>query len=399
MDTQAKRGMPAAQALLELVSTGAVPVPPYPAVALRLQELVRRADFGLAEVSSVVKSDPVLTADVLRCANSALYSRGAPITNLNQAITMVGADQVTRLALSSGLAAQALAPGPLSALKRRVWIESLAGAALCQELARLRGHRAPEGFILGLLHDFGKVIGIASLERILRSGEYAPRPIDQWSELVDRHHVALGKAMAAKWSLPALITEIIALHHGEPGSCQDPGLLEVVRDSDQVLPLLATRTEVTSEDLASVPSLAAGERDALARVIPGIPEFVAAFEPAELGREVPSLVEAPHTALAPGQRPVKFSVSVSVVKKPRTYTAVAIASNGLVLVGNESLPENQLFELSLQSQMKPFKIWATTKLARAEGGSVRIELQPFALSGEARALWNALFAAASESSP
>jgi len=383
------------QALLDLVSRGAIAVPPYPAVAVRLQKVVAGNDFGVADVASIVSSDPILTADVLRCANSARFRRGPATANLGQAIALLGAQDVTRLALSSGLAAHALAPGALSALKRRIWIESVASAVLCEELARLRGLRSPEAFVLGLLHDFGKVVAVATLEPILKGRREERRPMEYWSGLVDRHHVTLGLAMAARWSLPGLVSEIIGLHHEAQGACQDAGLLEVVRDCDEVVALLDRQPEVSSAHLGGVRTLRAEERNALARVIEGIPEFVAAFEGRDSPpKDAPSLVEPPVTALAPGQRRVNFGVSVSVGSKARRYAAAAMATNGLLLFGKEGLPENHLVEATLECEPEPFKLWVTAKLSREEGDRIRVELQPFALSGEARSKWNLQYAKA-----
>ena len=84
-------------------------------------------------------------------------------------------------------------------------------------------------------------------------------------------------------------------------------------------------------------------------------------------------------------------------KKPRSYVAAAVAANGLVVLGNEPLPEHQLLEVQLEVKPRPFRIWATTKLCRPEGSGVRVELAPYALGGEARGQWNQLYAAAGRS--
>jgi HD-like signal output (HDOD) protein len=382
--------------LLSAATRGGLAIPPYPAVALRIQEVVSRKEFGLDEVSRLVSSDPTLTANVLRCANSAMYSRGAPVTSLAQAITRIGARDVTRLALSSGLAAHVQAPGPLVALKRSVWIDSVASAVLCQELARCRRLRSEEGFALGLLHDFGKVVATAHLEALLDAHpSLGPRRMQEWAEVVERHHVAVGLAVAAEWKLPPLVTEVMSLHHtaGAEGT-QDPALIEVVRCVDRVVAMLAERPHVASADLAEVPSLAPAERDEIARVGEQVPEFVAAFEapaPAPARVAPPSMVAVPLTTLAPGQRAVTFGVTANVAKRPCAFVAAAIATNGLVVFGSEALPVNQLLEVSLDCLPKPFRIWATAKLCRTEGAGVHVELQPYALGGEARRLWNQLF--------
>ena len=125
-------------AIVDLVSRGAVKIPPYPAVAMKVEQLVRRQDFGLAELTKLVASDQALAADALRLANSAFYSRGTAVTSLNAAIGRIGAKEVARLALASGLGVHAGKPGPLASLKRRSGCESRRlvgnrlGRLLCQ---------------------------------------------------------------------------------------------------------------------------------------------------------------------------------------------------------------------------------------------------------------------------
>src|SRR5882724_6862078 len=109
------------QALTAMVARGTVAVPPYPAVAMKLGELVRRDAYGLPDLVKILASDAALAADLLRCANSSVYARGEPVTTLSQAVTRLGAQEVSRLALASALAAQNQAPGPLQTMKRQTW--------------------------------------------------------------------------------------------------------------------------------------------------------------------------------------------------------------------------------------------------------------------------------------
>ena len=161
------------------VASGHIVIPPYPAVALRLQEAMGRKTFSLADAASLINADAALAADILRCANSVMYRRGSAVVDLTQALTRIGEQQVMRLLLASGLATAANVVGPLVLLRRMVWIEGLAGAALGQELARLRGLRTEEAFTVGLLHDFGKIVAIATLEAILDE-EKIVESFSQW---------------------------------------------------------------------------------------------------------------------------------------------------------------------------------------------------------------------------
>ncbi|HUK65192.1 MAG TPA: HDOD domain-containing protein, partial [Anaeromyxobacteraceae bacterium] len=267
-------------AIVDLVSRDVVEIPPYPAVALKIQALVRRQDFGLDELTKLVASDQALAADALRCANSALYSRGSQAVTLNAAINRIGASEVVRLAVASGLGAQARKNGPLVTLKRQVWLDALACAALAQELARKRGLSAEEAFLCGLLHDFGKVIIIACIEDILEKGrDKRARPAEAWMALVERYHVELGLVLATRWKLPSLVSDVISLHHSDDcSSAESPAMVEVVAATDEVVALLADETWLSSEALGTVSALSAPECELVSRVLDRLPGFIASFE-------------------------------------------------------------------------------------------------------------------------
>ncbi|MGC3997469.1 MAG: HDOD domain-containing protein [Anaeromyxobacter sp.] len=382
--------------LLRLAGQGTLPVPPFPAVALRVQRLVASHDTGLREIARVISSDAALTADVLRCANSALVSRGVPVRDLTQAITRIGADEITRITLSSALSAQALDGGGLAPLKRAIWIESLAGAVLCQELAKLRRlGRDGAAFVAGLLHDFGRVVAVTRIESILAAAPDVPAlPMEDWAALVERLHVPVGVLLASRWALPLLVRQVVALHHGQTSQgCENPDLLEVVRIRDQIVDLLARAPCVDATDLATVPGLdGREEQQAVARVIERIPPFIAAFEGASVDQVVPrTWVTAPHSALAAGERPVDLDVTLFSGGTQRRYKALVLAPNGLLLVGTEPVAQNHLLRAVIEGAGLPIELWAVPRLVQRRSDHHRIELQPYGLGGEVRVRWRQLY--------
>jgi HD-like signal output (HDOD) protein len=381
-------------AVLDLAARGELNVPPQPAVALRVQEALGRG-AGLAQVAQLVGADAALTAAILRCANSALYRRGDAVTDLHQAITRIGVAEVQRLLLASGLAAHAQALGPLVALRRLLWIEGLAGAAICQELARLRDLRAEEAFLLGLLHDFGAVVAASAVESLV---EQEPgglsRPLAAWAALLERLHVPVGLAVAERWKLPQAVREVIAAHHGSPaGRCRDPRLLEVVVASDEIVARLLVSGRVTHPDLEHLRGVAsAEERAAVERLVEKLPELIAAFEtPASSVHVASPSVEAPETTLPGERRAVRLEVSVSVARRTRRYTAVELHPDGLVLEGGEPLPENRLLEAAVAGP-EPFTAWVLTRLCTRTAEGFRAEVHPFAMSPVLRQAWAKLAA-------
>jgi putative nucleotidyltransferase with HDIG domain len=377
-------------AVEQAVASRTLRVPPYPPVALRVQEALGRKEVGLAEVARLVGADAVLAAAILRCANSAMFRRGAPVTDLPQALTRIGAAEVMRLLLASALSSGAQAVGPLVAARRLIWVEGLTAAAVTQELARLRGLRAEEAFVVGLLHDFGKVVAATAFEAILedRRAETG-HPLETWLALLARQHVSVGVTIAERWGLPPLVGEVIAAHHGGTVRCRDPKLLAAVQTADAIVGLILTRRGLGEGDLKDVPGLARGERAEVARVIGDVPEFVAAFETPAAGSWVGSPNVAPAEAPAGAARKVKFGLSVAVARRPRLFTATGLLADGLVATGEEALPENRLLEAKIYARA-PFTMWVLTRSCVKTPEGFRVELQPFALTGVAREGWDAL---------
>ncbi len=380
-------------AIVDLVSRGAVKVPPYPAVAMRIEELVRRDDYGIGDLSRLVASDQALAADALRAANSAFYSRGTPVASLNAAIGRIGAKEVVRLAVASGLGGHVRKAGPLLALKRRVWLEALSSAALAQELAKKRKLSDEEAFICGLLHDFGKMIALTCIEEILADSPASrPMPLEHWLRVMERYHVELGLVLAARWRLPQLVSDVISLHHADDTSpASEPRVVELVAATDEVIGLLSDHIWLTPEELGAISALDAPECELVSRVLDRLPAFIASFESgAAAPSTTPSLIaaETPEAFVA-GPASVSFPVTVVVNREQRQYTATGIAPKNLMVKGAGPLPENVLMELKMGS-FPPLTCWATAKVAWPESGSYSVLLQPFALSGASQAAWKAL---------
>ncbi|MBI5068419.1 MAG: HDOD domain-containing protein [Deltaproteobacteria bacterium] len=377
-------------AIVDVVGRGAVKVPPYPAVAMKVDKLVKREDYGLDELTKLVASDQALAADALRCANSAFFSRGMPVTSLVQAITRIGGKEMARLAIASGLGAHARAPGPLASLKRRIWLDGLAGAALCQELARKRLLDVEEAFVCGLLHDFGRMIAVACVEEILAAhpGQRA-MPLEYWLGVVDRYHVELGLVLAAKWDLPQMVSDVISLHHTDPQGAEEPRMVELVMAADEVVRMLGESISLTAEDLGAISLLSGPECELVSRVLDRLPAFIASFEgDAPAAAPGQSLVEAelPQEEGMAGPRPVDFPVEIVAGRDRRVYRAMGIATNNLMVNGPTPLPENVLLQVELRSD-PPISCWASAKVSWPENGGHTVLLQPFALNGKAHESW------------
>lgn len=377
--------------LVDLAGRNDLKVPPYPAALARLTRILGRHEYKISELARAVASDQALTASILRYANTVRMGGGAPIQSLERAITQIGAGEVMRAALAGGLGKVAIAPGPLMALRHRVWLEALLAAGLAQELASLRGLQNDIAFLAGLLHDFGKVVLLATLDQ---AGGEGPRwPAERWFEIIDKHHVDAGVRAAREWKLPPAVVEIIRAHHGNVAI--DPGykpLLQIVQLTDRIVELMNKSSVVSSEDLAKVPGLALGECSRLAHALAGIVDGVASFSeperaPTPAGPTV-SWVEPPAKNEPPAGR-VDFAASVERRDGPVLYTAKAIDWQRLIVRGCAALPENSLVKMTIHVG-DDIKIMMNVARCASEASEYEVELRPFALGGNSKTQYEAI---------
>ena len=74
-----------------------VSIPIFNKVALELQQLIRKGDFSLEDISKIIQKDPGLVSDVLKIANSSFYAGMNPAKTVNEATVRLGARTIFNL--------------------------------------------------------------------------------------------------------------------------------------------------------------------------------------------------------------------------------------------------------------------------------------------------------------
>jgi HD-like signal output (HDOD) protein len=383
------------QAIVDLMAKDDLRIPPYPAVAMQIQELIARGNYGLDELGRLAESDQVIAAHTIRVANSAVYSRGSQVTSVKQAVARIGAADLARIALASRVGALATSGGLLAPLRRRCWLDGLASAFLCQALAPGRKLSADVAFAAGLLHDFGHVVAVTCLERIASEGKGTPRPEDEWSAIADRYHVELGMVIAARWKLPTVLADVLAMHHEEStAGASDPALLDLVQAVDELTVLLGRHPHVGLEELGDLTLLKGGEIDRVQRAIHQLGPFVASFESADHSSAPtpqPLIADPPPPELAPGAP--ELPVQLAFGGKAHRYKLVAFGRQELWVDGPDDVPTHVLLEMMVNGE-KAIEGFAVVRRSWPQPGGRRLLVQPWALSGPSGTTWRALVAKA-----
>jgi putative nucleotidyltransferase with HDIG domain len=153
--------------------------------------------------------DTAIAAELLRAANSAAYATRQPIVLVQNAISYIGivnAREVMMAAAARGLFA--------SANLGELWAHSIQCAKRMKVAAVHAGCNPEEAFVVGLLHDIGRVaMELSGTEARARLRESQAPAI--WIEVVTVgcDHAELGAGLLSKWNLPARIVDAVRYHH------------------------------------------------------------------------------------------------------------------------------------------------------------------------------------------
>lgn len=186
-------------------------LPPFPDVALRVKAALESPDVSTQRMASVVSADPVLSARLLKIANSAAMSNAGHISDIRTAVTRIGFNMVYNTAVSIAMN-QLLGvklPAPLRTQLDELWLHSVQVAAIAHVLAKKLTRINPDEAMLGgLLHDIGKIYVL------MRAGEYPDLFGDSnaFDAVVKEWHTGVGAAILQSWNFSAELVMVVDEH-------------------------------------------------------------------------------------------------------------------------------------------------------------------------------------------
>lgn len=192
-------------------------VPMMSGSVARITSLLNDINVSSRNLTDAISYDPILTARILRLANSPIYSLQKNVSTLRHAIDIVGMKSIYEI-LIIGLAADSFSKEIRDSDKgRRIWEHSLAVGLLSRELGHVLGLRGTEeAFICGLLHDIGKILLLRNdfqrYSEILEEGRES-KMLQVENAIFGYNHAQVGSLVASRWGLPDGVCHTILNHH------------------------------------------------------------------------------------------------------------------------------------------------------------------------------------------
>lgn len=212
---------------------------PFPTVVAQIMSELLKEETATEKIVQLIETDAVLTARILRAANSPYYGLRWEVNNITRAVVLLGFEEVSRLVLIYQMKQRVFA---LSADQRAyletLWKHSVATAAIARMLALFVDFRGDgREFTAGLMHDLGKIVLVQYFADTLNNTQSMIRELgmrDTEAELQSLaiDHAEIGGQLAERWGIPPSFIEVMRCHHVPLESKDNQQLVALVRFAD-----------------------------------------------------------------------------------------------------------------------------------------------------------------------
>lgn len=314
-----------------------------PAVAMEVLQLTENPKVDVAALRRCIERDPALVGKLLKTVNSSVFGLGRSVTDLSQAVALLGIKPLKLLVLGFSLPPNLLAGlegDALAAYWRHTLYKAVAARQLWQTIHQSAGDDA---FLAGLLQDIGLLVLLQQLGEpfakfLARTNEEQADLLQAETDALGFDHRIISARLLTRWGMPPDFCHALALsptsesaHKLATPFCQLPRILHLAERLAQLVvderigllkPLLAAVAEspgwseheldgITEEihekvgELAGVLNVSLGEDQSVSEILARAhARLAAAAEDAAgdlaAGRRLPawqeteSLVEALH---------------------------------------------------------------------------------------------------------
>jgi HD-like signal output (HDOD) protein len=205
-------------------------VPSPPTLYFDIREQIEGSSGDLAGMAAATAKDPGLVARILKTVNSGFYGLPRSISDLSEAVGLIGTTNLLGMVLAAHLYSGLPPPGLKLEL---LWQHTLRVSTLAKQIAHAGGASHAEqceSAVAGLLHDIGILVLLenepARYQPMWRSSggdEQALAALEK--EAFGATHGELGAMILMLWSLPEAVVQAVAHSHS------------VQRPNDECLPL------------------------------------------------------------------------------------------------------------------------------------------------------------------
>jgi len=161
-------------------------------------------EADVVSVTSIIAKDPVLTATLLRMANSAMFGLSRSVHSLDNAVSVIGMAHIRARALSICMANTFAFPPGMNRLD--FWRNSMVCAGYAKWVASSIAMDEQQAWLTGMMLRLGEVVIVQRMPETLEHIERLPRgPGERWKrerELAGFDEGEICAEIARRWDFP-----------------------------------------------------------------------------------------------------------------------------------------------------------------------------------------------------
>lgn len=180
-------------------------LPTIPKVVQEVIESFNNEKVSIEDISQKLAADQVLSAKILRLANSSYYHVSRSIGTVDDAVMMLGFMTVRTLVVSTGLTGgfKNVAGFDL----KKFWRYSLNTAVVAKWLSKQKKTNSDFAFTVGMMHGIGQLVMHAAMpEKMLEidkiAGALDARRFDVEHNTFGYNFADVGAELAVRWKFP-----------------------------------------------------------------------------------------------------------------------------------------------------------------------------------------------------
>ncbi len=205
---------------------GELCLPVVRGAVMRVLELMHSDEVDLGSLSLAVEADPSLATKVVGVANSAFFRGSEAALAVRPALLRMGLRESRAVVAAVALRSTVFSLPGFTERAEALWRHSALTGLACQALLEDHSPWDDSGFLLGLVHDVGRLVVLASAAELREGRGRAARLSDEAVEsAMEALHAELGALVAHAWGFPKVVVEAVRDHHRPEAS----------RDLDNVL--------------------------------------------------------------------------------------------------------------------------------------------------------------------
>lgn len=200
---------PALNDLLAALENGTLTLPALPDMAAKILNLIDDPNASADQIIRVISGDPVISAQLVKTANSAAYADKPQVANLNGAVSRLGFRMLRNLVLNISLSKSFHSKNP--AINRQLQaalLHSREVAVASYVLAQQHKHlKADQAMLAGLIHNIGVLPMCMFIEQ-----HHPALPDEAIGDLIRKTHWRLGSKLLQLWKFPEEFVEVVESH-------------------------------------------------------------------------------------------------------------------------------------------------------------------------------------------